>query len=204
MADLPPVNVPGGQPWWVNPGVDIALGAMGVGGTILTNRANRDMAQKQMDFQERMSSTAAQRSVADYRAAGLNPALAYDRSASSPSGASATMGDPVASAVANAQGARALRGQLALNKSQQYANMQAGNNQREQATATQQAAKFAAINQPFETRAKASEAILSEYLQAGAKNTADFEQMLGKGKPGIATAKTAAEILKMLFQSHKY
>lgn len=84
-----------------------------------TNAAQAALAQKQMDFQERMSSTAHQREVEDLRKAGLNPILSANSGASTPSGAMAQLEVPY-----KGQGQLAIgRGGLNVSKAQLLANV---------------------------------------------------------------------------------
>jgi len=79
-----------------------ASGLFGYKGTKDQNVASAAQAQKQMDFQERMSNTAIQRRMADLRKGGLNPILAGKHDASSPAGAMAPMHNKAAVALQNA------------------------------------------------------------------------------------------------------
>lgn len=181
----------------------LLAGIFSTAGQARANKQNIQLAREQMAFQERMSSTAAQRSRADYEAAGLNPYLAYDRTASSPGGSTTTIGDPISHGIASAQSATRLRAELALLAQQRqttadqgYAAKQSGDKLAWEAKMAEQEFRQRTVTQPSDARLRAAEARLAELLLPGAENTAKFEEALGAAGKGVSTARTLSEILK--------
>ena len=115
-----------GTPWLgaVGSGIDSLLDRRSASqGQEEANAFNAAEAQKNRDFQERMRSTQYQTAVADMRAAGLNPMLAYSQGgAGTPSGTATApalnkVSAGIASAAQGAQTAAAIQG-LEMNRAQ--------------------------------------------------------------------------------------
>lgn len=94
------------------------MGGLGYLGQSQANDANIAMARDQMNFQERMSSTAHQREVADLKAAGLNPILSANAGASTPAGSTATVESALKSGVASAMEAKRMQNEMTMQKEQ--------------------------------------------------------------------------------------
>nr|DAE80421.1 MAG TPA: minor capsid protein [Microviridae sp.] len=88
--------------------IPAAIGAAAaIGGVLLGNKAKKEAAQTQMEFQNQQSSTAYQRAVADMKAAGLNPMLAYSQGgASAGTGSQYQVDDMGQAALSGAQSAQ--------------------------------------------------------------------------------------------------
>lgn len=194
------------------------LGAAQIGGDIYSAQQTREEAQKNRDFQERMSNTAVQRSVEDYRKAGLNPALAYDRSASSPGGAQAQIGNPIAGGISTIQSARAQKQAMALARQQMQLNAEVArtqavanmgsahrdesqaNNNLAQERLSNQLFTFNSLYQPAQIRAQQLANQLNALGLPKAQNMSDLERAAGLIiGPGLNSASKIRDYISNIF-----
>lgn len=223
-------------------GVGLAAAWLGASGQAKANRANVRLARermafedtqasRQMDFQERMSSSAAQRSVEDFRKSGLNPALAYGTTASSPagaagSGAQAQVENVAEAGMSSARSASALNQSMMIARDQNQADLtlkgalsvkaqaeartseEQGSLYRAQGILTHSSNEFLRINQPATYRSLLSQALLSELAQPTARAEAAFSRRLGEFRPAVGTilgsARAVGELGRLIPRVGRY
>ena len=155
-------------------------GLLGSKGTKAANAAQIAAAREQMDFQERMSSTAYQRAADDLEAAGLNRVLALGSPASSPGGAMPNISNElqglasgVSAAAHSAADLATKRENIRLIKSQRAAADEAANVSYEQAETIRQQG----LNTAQQVRINKVEADFSEEFHSYLKSL----EAAGKG-----------------------
>lgn len=213
-VSVPPERAPKG-PSVIGPYGPIIAGAvLGAAGSAWSARKMAQEAQKDRDFQERMSSTALQRSTQDALLAGINPIFLAGRGASSPGGSTADVpdfGEGVSRGVASALAVRQAKAQIALTEAQgrredasaAFTRTQDFDLQTQAASGRYEIIRNQVLSGELDLEQRRSllpllvdraaaevadvraAALLKQYAAEGAANVADFEKRFGEAGPWV-------------------
>lgn len=198
----PPNERPGG---WLR-----GLGeVLGIAGPIIGTAIGIREAQKQRDFQERMSNTAHQREVEDMRKAGLNPLVREGGGSSTPPGAMPDVGNPGAGLLLAAQIRQMEAGTRNTDAHTRAIDQEVGFKAQEfnprlrkligdadvsELTAAERRKLLPQVVAQVKAdiasklggaRASVARAELDKLAREGAANQAELERLLGKGSPAL-------------------
>lgn len=175
------------------PALPLAVAGIEALGGIAASAWNVREARRNRAFQERMSSTAWQREVADMKKAGINPMVKFGSGASTPAGDRAQVENPVRGAASTALQVRLMKAQAANLESQTNLNVQQRDimHQRlqhwlpEDWNLAQDKANAEIEMMTSSARAAKAKALLDEAARTGALNQQELEELIGQAGPWV-------------------
>lgn len=168
-------------------------GLFAAGSAVAGNIWNAREARRNREFQERMSSTAWQREVADMRKAGINPIAKFGHGASTPGGDRAEMEDVGGKGISSALQARLVKAQAAnleaqteLTTQQRDITHQEWQHWRpEQWNLALEKARAEVQQLTSSAQAAKARALLDEAARQGALNEEEWERRVGEMGPAV-------------------